>query len=159
MDFAAGDRVQLKSGGTIMTVETIEGDNITCVWNHDGQTHRDTYVAGTLEKYTPGLDSAMPTERPVLLEYGFDHRPVSVELDIDGVLIVIHEIRAMRAHPMGTRIDLAIVLTPAPRKTARRRSFQIYGARYFRSGEAIGAGTAGAGEGKPRGTAHYRRPW
>jgi hypothetical protein len=32
----------------------------------------------------------------------------SVEVDIDGALIVIHEVRAMRAEPMGTRIDLPV---------------------------------------------------
>jgi hypothetical protein len=30
----------------------------------------------------------------------------SVEVDIDGVLLVIHGVRAIRAHPIGTRIDL-----------------------------------------------------
>jgi hypothetical protein len=32
----------------------------------------------------------------------------SVEVDIDGVLLVIHGVRAMRAQPMGTRIDLPV---------------------------------------------------
>lgn len=30
----------------------------------------------------------------------------SVEIDIDGVLLVIHGIRAIRAQPAGTRVDL-----------------------------------------------------
>jgi hypothetical protein len=30
----------------------------------------------------------------------------SVEIDIDGVVLVIHGIRAMRGQPMGTRVDL-----------------------------------------------------
>ena len=30
----------------------------------------------------------------------------SVEIDIDGVLLVIHGVRAIRVHPIGTRIDL-----------------------------------------------------
>jgi hypothetical protein len=30
----------------------------------------------------------------------------SVEIDIDGVLLVIHGVRAIRAQPMGTRVDL-----------------------------------------------------
>jgi hypothetical protein len=29
----------------------------------------------------------------------------SVEIDIDGVLLVIHGVRAMRAQPMGTPVD------------------------------------------------------
>src|ERR1700724_3059525 len=35
----------------------------------------------------------------------------SVEVDIDGVLLVIHGIRAMRAQPTGTRIDLLCTAT------------------------------------------------
>jgi hypothetical protein len=30
----------------------------------------------------------------------------SVEVDIDGVLVVVHGVRAIRVHPIGTRIDL-----------------------------------------------------
>lgn len=30
----------------------------------------------------------------------------SVEVDIDGVLLVIHGVRAIRVQPIGTRIDL-----------------------------------------------------
>ena len=30
----------------------------------------------------------------------------SVEIDIDGVLLVLHGVRAIRVQPMGTRIDL-----------------------------------------------------
>jgi stage V sporulation protein G len=30
----------------------------------------------------------------------------SVEVDIDGVPVVIHGVRAIRVHPIGTRIDL-----------------------------------------------------
>jgi DNA-binding cell septation regulator SpoVG len=32
----------------------------------------------------------------------------SVEIDIDGVLLVIHGVRVMRARPMGTRVDLPV---------------------------------------------------
>jgi hypothetical protein len=30
----------------------------------------------------------------------------SVEIDIDGVLLVIHGVRAISVHPLGTRIEL-----------------------------------------------------
>ena len=30
----------------------------------------------------------------------------SVEIDIDGVLVLVHGVRAIRDHPRGTRIDL-----------------------------------------------------
>lgn len=32
MTFNPGDRVQMKSGGPVMTVERVDGDTITCVW-------------------------------------------------------------------------------------------------------------------------------
>jgi hypothetical protein len=32
----------------------------------------------------------------------------SVEVDLDGLLLVIHGVRAIRAQPMGTRIDLPV---------------------------------------------------
>jgi hypothetical protein len=32
----------------------------------------------------------------------------SVEIDIDGVVLVIHGIRAMRGQPMVTRVDLPV---------------------------------------------------
>lgn len=33
-----GDRVQLVSGGAIMTVEAVDGESITCVWQETGGT-------------------------------------------------------------------------------------------------------------------------
>jgi hypothetical protein len=32
----------------------------------------------------------------------------SVEIDIDGVLLIIHGVHAIRMHPTGTRIDLPL---------------------------------------------------
>jgi hypothetical protein len=32
----------------------------------------------------------------------------AVEIDIDGVLLVINGVRAMRAQPMGTKVDLPV---------------------------------------------------
>ena len=32
----------------------------------------------------------------------------SVEIDLDGVLLVIHGVRAIRAQPTGTRVDLPV---------------------------------------------------
>lgn len=32
MAFNPGDRVQIKSGGPIMTVERVDGDSVTCAW-------------------------------------------------------------------------------------------------------------------------------
>jgi uncharacterized protein YodC (DUF2158 family) len=55
MGFAIGDTVRLKSGGAIMTVEKIDGLNVHCVWQREGETKREPFAAAILEKYVqPG---------------------------------------------------------------------------------------------------------
>ena len=55
MGFAIGDTVRLKSGGAIMTVEKIDGLNVHCVWQREGETKRETFAAAILERYVqPG---------------------------------------------------------------------------------------------------------
>jgi uncharacterized protein YodC (DUF2158 family) len=51
MGFAIGDTVRLKSGGAIMTVEKIDGQNVHCVWQREGETKRETFAVAILEKY------------------------------------------------------------------------------------------------------------
>lgn len=54
--FALGDVVQLKSGGDPMTVEEIDGSDISCVWSEKKKIERATFPAVTLRRYTlPGL--------------------------------------------------------------------------------------------------------
>jgi len=63
MDFAPGDVVQLKSGGPVMTVETIDKDGVTgrdavfCVWfekvGNRQQVQRDAFSPVLLTKYQP----------------------------------------------------------------------------------------------------------
>jgi uncharacterized protein YodC (DUF2158 family) len=48
---AVGDVVQLKSGGTSMTVEEIDGDHVWCVWFEGKKAQREKFGAGTLRKY------------------------------------------------------------------------------------------------------------
>lgn len=49
--FAVGDVVKLKSGGEPMTVEQVEGDDVSCVWFEGKRVQRETFTAGTLKKY------------------------------------------------------------------------------------------------------------
>jgi len=49
--FAVGDVVQLKSGGEAMTIEEMDGDDISCVWFEGKRIQRATFVAATLKKY------------------------------------------------------------------------------------------------------------
>ncbi|WP_353176170.1 DUF2158 domain-containing protein [Salinisphaera sp. T5B8] len=55
--FKAGDVVQLKSGGVPMTVEEVEGENISCVWFEGKKSHRQTFVSATLKKFRPASPS------------------------------------------------------------------------------------------------------
>ena len=34
-----------------MTVEKIDGQNVHCVWQREGETKRETFAAAILEKY------------------------------------------------------------------------------------------------------------
>ena len=65
MGFAIGDTFRLKSHGAIMTVEKIDGLNVHCVWQREGETKRETFAAAILEKYIqPGPDhNATPVRR------------------------------------------------------------------------------------------------
>jgi len=50
--FKIGETVQLKSGGPRMTVESVEGTNVTCVWFHEQTAKYGTFPAATLNHYT-----------------------------------------------------------------------------------------------------------
>jgi uncharacterized protein YodC (DUF2158 family) len=49
--FVVGDVVRLKSGGDPMTVEEVDGNDISCVWFEGKKPHRQTFVAATLKPY------------------------------------------------------------------------------------------------------------
>jgi uncharacterized protein YodC (DUF2158 family) len=49
MSFNAGDTVQLKSGGEIMTIEEIDDDSATCIWFDNKKVERHTFLLITLK--------------------------------------------------------------------------------------------------------------
>ena len=49
MVFNEGDRVQLKSGGPIMTVEGYEDGYVVCVWFEGKKRESGTFKEGTLQ--------------------------------------------------------------------------------------------------------------
>jgi len=65
---------------------------------------------------TPPDDTEHPSSSTVSItvlsvkpvKFGRIFALASVEIDLDGVLLVIHGVRAIRAQPMGTRIDLPV---------------------------------------------------
>jgi uncharacterized protein YodC (DUF2158 family) len=52
-EFRVGDVVTLRSGGTRMTIEHIDGDQVACTWFEGKKLERATFVAGALVKYVP----------------------------------------------------------------------------------------------------------
>ncbi|MBL8649505.1 MAG: DUF2158 domain-containing protein [Sphingopyxis sp.] len=50
MDFKAGDIVQLKSGGPVMTVAHVSGDSVLCIWIEKNKTFREPFPPVVLEK-------------------------------------------------------------------------------------------------------------
>jgi uncharacterized protein YodC (DUF2158 family) len=54
--FKVGDVVKLKSGGSTMTVEKVEGDDITCAFKHeDGQMEREVFKSAMLKIIPQGM--------------------------------------------------------------------------------------------------------
>ena len=62
-DFRIGDVVQLRSGGTRMTVEHIDGDQVACTWFEGKKLERAMFVAGALMKYMPIQPSVIRSRR------------------------------------------------------------------------------------------------
>jgi uncharacterized protein YodC (DUF2158 family) len=51
-----GDVVQLKSGGPVMTVESVEPSGVICTWFDAKNNHQQRrFLEVTLEKYDPTL--------------------------------------------------------------------------------------------------------
>jgi len=52
-DVKVGDVVRLKSGGPAMTVDFIDGEQVTCVWFEKTKEKRATFSKGSLEPSQP----------------------------------------------------------------------------------------------------------
>ncbi|WP_372850997.1 YodC family protein [Sphingomonas sp.] len=52
MTYGIGDKVKLSSGGPTMTVESVSGSKVICVWFYDHQVRRDVFDIDMLR--TPG---------------------------------------------------------------------------------------------------------
>lgn len=52
--FEIGDRVELKSGSDLMTVQSIGDDSIECIWFDEDKKHIDTFKKEELKKASSG---------------------------------------------------------------------------------------------------------
>ncbi len=51
MSYNTGDLVVLTCGSMRMAVEAVDGDNVACVWCHEGEIGRDSFNAKLLKKW------------------------------------------------------------------------------------------------------------
>lgn len=52
VQFGRGELVRLRSGGPMMTVSAVKGDQVKCVWTDDGGQPADaTFLADVLQKF------------------------------------------------------------------------------------------------------------
>lgn len=61
--FKVGDVVQLKSGGTRMTIEEVDDDQVACTWFERKKLERATFIAGALIKYQPRQGGVISSRR------------------------------------------------------------------------------------------------
>ena len=54
-----GAAVQLKSDGFPMTVESVDGSDVTCVWSDKGRIRREVLKAYALKRSTAGVDKVL----------------------------------------------------------------------------------------------------
>lgn len=50
--FKVGDVVRLKSGGSRMTIEKVDGDDVLCVWFEGAKVERAIFLYDTLKAVT-----------------------------------------------------------------------------------------------------------
>jgi uncharacterized protein YodC (DUF2158 family) len=64
-DLKPGDRVRLRSGGPLMTVNTIDGENIDCKWfDNVGTLHSATFPIYMLTIIEGAADDAARASKP-----------------------------------------------------------------------------------------------
>jgi uncharacterized protein YodC (DUF2158 family) len=57
--FKPGDAVRLKSGGPLMTVKSLQGNDVICVWFEGEMKKESEFLAATLER-----DDGGPVDGP-----------------------------------------------------------------------------------------------
>jgi hypothetical protein len=60
--YEIGDLVVLASGSMRMAVEAVDGEQVACVWCHEGEIGRDTFHTRILKRWEFREDDARPRE-------------------------------------------------------------------------------------------------
>jgi len=75
-----GDLVVLTAGSMRMAVESVDGDDVACVWCHEGKIGRDTFNARLLKKW----EHREEDHRPARSEGGTGAKPLRGDRERGG---------------------------------------------------------------------------
>jgi uncharacterized protein YodC (DUF2158 family) len=76
----SGDLVRLRSGGPLMTVKNVEGDQVNCIWSEEGEIQSGSFPVALLAAplTTPPVDPAMQKDQQEADQYYRTHCPTGV---------------------------------------------------------------------------------
>jgi uncharacterized protein YodC (DUF2158 family) len=76
----AGDLVHLRSGGPLMTVKNIEGDQVNCIWTEEGEIRSGSFPVALLATplTTPPVDPSIQRDEQEADQYYRTHCPSGV---------------------------------------------------------------------------------
>lgn len=84
----SGDLVRLRSGGPLMTVKNVEGDQVNCIWTEEGEIRSSSFPVALLATplTTPPVDPAIQQDEQEADQYYRTHCPSGL-LTISGKFV------------------------------------------------------------------------
>jgi len=76
-----GDLVRLRSGGPLMTVKNVEGEQVNCIWTEEGEIRSGSFAVALLAAplTTPPDDPAIQKDEQEADQYYRTHCPSGLE--------------------------------------------------------------------------------
>src|ERR1700730_234295 len=73
----SGDLVRLRSGGPLMTIKNVEGDQVNCIWTEEGEIRSGSFPVTLLATplTTPPVDPAIQQDEQEADQYYRSHCP------------------------------------------------------------------------------------
>jgi uncharacterized protein YodC (DUF2158 family) len=73
----SGDLVRLRSGGPLMTIKNVEGDQVNCIWTEEGEIRSGSFPVALLATplTTPPVDPAIQQDEQEADQYYRTHCP------------------------------------------------------------------------------------